>query len=490
MNVRTKHYLQRPVAAHLSVLLLCTAIVFAFAPGHMDADILGMLRWAKSGGYTDWYPLLLPLLAKVCVLLGIGPGAILAFQVFSVGIGAYAFMMFFWRPPVAAICTYCVLLCPAVLGYLGAITSHGLMVALLVPGYAGLLYLTRPLSFRRSSTLFSFTFLALALATISRQNAAAFTLPAFCCWFFLLARELRFFETRRVIRNGIIFLVSCAALLGTGFTGKEVLASILKPIHTEPGACFLLYDISAISLRSHHLFLDRKHFPSQNLKDLQTIFLPYDIDVLVIWGRANVPPLKWYNDPQDTADLLRIWERCVTMHPGYYITERYHLLRGLLGLDFHSPPAVPFHPGIDPNRLGFHLADPESDTAVVIYLKDFQDTFADRAFVYFILALFAVLTTLPRISVSIEVRLVLLFIVSGSFLNAAGYFFFTPSTLLRYIWPSIVINMLVSIALLTYWVQHWLRQTGPVKGSRNEAWLASEVAVQPPTSTADSVRRS
>lgn len=444
--------------APLSVLLLCGAIVFAFAPGHMDADILGMLRWAKFGGYTDWYPLLLPLFAKVCVVLGIGPGAILAFQVFAVGSCTYAFMAFFWRPLTAAICTYFVLLCPAILGYLGAITSHGLMVTFLVAGYTGLLRLTKPSTSRRRVALFALTFAALALATVSRQNAPTFTLPAFYCWFFLLTRHLRAFESRKFVRAGLLFVASCVTVSVSATIGKAALETIFSPLHAEPSEYILLYDTSAISLRAHRLFLDKKHFPSQNLANLQKIFYPYNSDILIIWGHDGIPPLKLYSDPVDRAELMRTWRGCIAMYPAYYLTERYHLFRGLMGLNFHGPPDVPFHPDIDTNKLGYHLEDPVADAAAVGYLKEFQTTFVDRAFVYFILVLFAVGIGLFRIPQPATVRLVLLSIVCGSFFNAAGYFFATPSTLLRYIWPSIVANGIVTAALAPYCLRLLMRQ--------------------------------
>lgn len=445
--------LQRPLIALLAVLLLCSAIVFAFAPGHMDADILGMLGWAKAGGYTDWYPLLMPLLAKLAVASGIGPGALLAFQVFGIGLCTYAFIAFFWRPLIAVICTYCVLLCPAILGYLGAITSHGLMLTLLAMGYTGLLYLTRSLPARPRRFLFAVTFASLALASISRQNAPTFTLPAFYCWFVLLTRHMRVPRTSRVVRTGLLLLSSCFVMLASATLGKVTLTEIFHPLHTEPAEYALLYDTSAISLRAHQLFLDKKHFPSQNLADLHKIFFPYAPDTLIFSGKKNVPALSLYSDPKDRAELMRVWRGCIAMYPGYYLTERWHLFRGLMGLYFRAPVDVPFHPGIDPNKLGYHLENPAADTIVVDYLRAFETTFVDRAFVYFILMALAAGIALFRIPQPPVVRLVLLSLICGSFLNAALYFFATPSTLLRYIWPSIVANALVTAALAPYCIR-------------------------------------
>ena len=433
-----------------SVLLLCVAITFCFAPGHMDADALGMLFWVKSGIYADWYPLLLPCLLKVAVVLQIGPTAVLAGQVLAVGMCTYAVLAFFASPIIAAICTYGVILCPAVLGYLGAITSHGILTAFLLCGFTGLLYLTRQLSPKQQLVLFGLSFGALALATIARQNGAAFTLPLYFVWMSLFLKR---FISRGIFRRLTALVLSCLIIVGvTAFT-KYIFVLLLHPVHNEPAEALALYDISAISLRAHHLYLDRKHFPNQSLNDLQTIFRENNPDILTFRGWANIPPLRIYHDPVDRSKLLHTLVECITQHPGYYVTERYHVFRGLLGLDFHSPPAVPFHPGIDGNTLDYHIDNPKADHLVVTYLGTFQDSFVDRPFIYF-LFLFVAGGIIPSmLQQSPGVRLVLLSLAAGSLLNLTGYFFASPSTLLRYIWPSIVSNMIVTAVVAPYCFQ-------------------------------------
>ena len=141
------------------------------------------------------------------------------------------------------------------------------------------------------------------------------------------------------------------------------------------------------------------------------------------------------------------------MYPGYYITERWQLLRGLLGLDFRIPPVIPYHPFlIDKNDLGYHITNPAADAVVVKYLSEFQKTVVDRPFVYFILLLLAApaIVLLPREYG--DSRAVLLALGIGSFLYMASHFVAGPSTLLRYLWPCIVGNTVIGAAAAGYHV--------------------------------------
>src|SRR6185437_12041330 len=215
----------------LSVVLLCAAITFGFAPGHMDADVLGMLRYIRTGLYTDWYPLLLTFLLKIALGLRMGPVAVLAFQVFSVGLSTYAIIAFFSKPLTAAIISYFVLLCPAVLGYLGALTSHGILTSFLLCGCAALLYLNPRANDRRHVALFLTSFVALSLATIARDNAPILTIPLFCMWSLAFIKNRRLFQWSRLYRSVIIMTASCVLTIGVSLGGNAVLLRLFHPAH-------------------------------------------------------------------------------------------------------------------------------------------------------------------------------------------------------------------------------------------------------------------
>ncbi len=429
----------------LSVVLLCAAIVFALDPGHMDADALGMLAFIHSGNYRDWYPLLLPFLLKISLLLRVGPVFVLASQVFLVGLSMYAILAFFSTPFIAAAGSYCVLLCPAVLGYLGAITSHGILTAFLLCGVAALLYLDPSRRRRGCLALFVVSFLALSAASIARVAGMALTLPLFCVWVYLLAKELRLLPASRIVRLCGIAIVGCTVSFIAVLCGNALLSELFHPARTGPVQGVALYDISAISLRANRLFLDPQHFPDQNLNDLRKIFMKNNPDVLFFLGdpRTRVRIIS----SSDQTELLRTWRGCIAMYPGYYVTERWQMLRGLLGLDFRVPPQVPYHPGIDPNDQGYHLEHPTEDTLVVKYLAAFQNTFVDRPFIYLIVLLLAVTAIFLLRWETGYGGMLLLALSTGTFFFIAARFVATPSALLRYLWPSIVTSMLVSAAV-------------------------------------------
>ncbi len=93
------------------------------------------------------------------------------------------------------------------------------------------------------------------------------------------------------------------------------------------------------------------------------------------------------------------------------------MFRGLLGFNFHIPEAVTDHPGVDPNKLGYHIEHPKADSILVAYLKTFADSFVDRPFVYFILLALAIGILCFMLSYSPGARLVLFALAAGSFLN-------------------------------------------------------------------------
>ncbi|MBV9034314.1 MAG: hypothetical protein JO182_07445 [Acidobacteriaceae bacterium] len=452
-----------------SVVLLCAAITFAFDPGHMDADALEMLRLMRSGQYRDWYPLLLPLLLKISIALRIGPVAVLALQVFAIGLSTYAILAFFSTPLIASIGCYCVLLCPAVLGYLGAITSHAILTASLLCGFASLIYLTKPMPDKQRIGLFFVSFAALSISSVARVNALTFTVLGFCIWVLLLAKQFqrpsvaRLFHSGKIVRLVLISIAGCTIALTATALGNNFLSFLLHPIRTGPVQGLVLYDVVTISLRANRLFVDRQHFPSQNLDDLRRIYV-----------KNNPDPLLFRGDPKkrlqviltgDQSEVWRAWRGCVAMYPGYYVTERWQLLRGLLGLDFRVPPAVPYHPGIDANSLGYYIVHPAADAFVVSYLKDFENTLVDRPFVYLILLLLAV-TAIVKLPYQLgDVRLILFAFAAGNILFVAGHFVATPSTLLRYLWPSIVSSMVLCAATAAAYVSLALRRSVPAKAA-------------------------
>ncbi len=429
----------------LSVVLLCAAIIFSFDPGHMDADALGMLAFIHTGTPRDWYPLLLPLLLKISGALRVGPVAVLAFQVLLVGISTFAILAFFSNPLIAAVGSYCVLLCPAVLGYLGAITSHAILTAFLLCAVAALLYLDPSRRSRGRPALFIISFCALSAASIARITGVALTLPLFCIWVYLLAKELRLLHPNRIARLSGITIAGCTLTASAVLCGNALLSALFHPIHTGPIQGIALYDISAISLRANRLFLDRQHYPDQKLDDLRRIFVKNNPDALFFLGDPRTRVLIIFSG--DQTEVLRAWRGCIAMYPGYYLTERWQMFRSLLGLDFRVPPLVPYHPGIDSNEQGYHIEHPTEDLIVVKYLRAFQNTILDRPFIYLIVLLLAVTAILLLRWETSYTSIVLLALAAGNFVFVAGHFIATPSGLLRYLWPSIVISMVISVAV-------------------------------------------
>lgn len=458
----------------LSVVLLCAAIIFSFDPGHMDADALGMLAFIHAGTYRDWYPLLLPLLLKISVALRVGPVAILAFQVLLVGLSTFAILAFFSNPLIAAAGSYCVLLCPAVLGYLGAITSHAILTAFLLCGVAALLYLDPSRRSRGRLALLSISFSALSAASIARITGVALTLPLFCIWVYLLSKELRLVHPNRGTRLSGIVITGCTLTAIAVLCGNTVLSALFHPIHTGPIQGIALYDISAISLRANRLFLDREHFPDQSLDDLRRIFVKNNPDVLFFLGDPRTRVRIIFSG--DQTAVLRTWRGCIAMYPGYYVTERWQMLKSLLGLDFRVPPLVPYHPGIDRNDQGYHIEHQTEDAIVVKYLRAFQNTVVDRPFIYLIVLLLAVTSILLLRWESGYSGVVLLALATGNFVFVAGHFIATPSGLLRYLWPSIVTSMVISAAVAVRYLSILLSRHPrfePTEASITEACDAS-----------------
>ncbi|MBV9308953.1 MAG: hypothetical protein JOZ45_22600 [Acidobacteriaceae bacterium] len=93
------------------------------------------------------------------------------------------------------------------------------------------------------------------------------------------------------------------------------------------------------------------------------------------------------------------------------------------------------------------------------YLKDFENTLVDRPFVYLILLLLAV-TAIVKLPYQLgDVSLILFAFAAGNILFVAGHFVATPSTLLRYLWPSIVSSMVLCAATAAAYVSLALRRS-------------------------------
>jgi len=270
-------------------------------------------------------------------------------------------------------------------------------------------------------------------------------------WSLAVIKNRRLLQWNGLYRTVTITTAGGVLAIGTSLCGNALLLRLFHPAHTTPVEWLAFYDISAISLRANRLFLDREHFPAQSLDSLRRIFVKNDPNPLIL--PLGDPALPRLHMDANQTEVLRTWRGSIAMYPGYYITERWQLLRGLLGLDFRIPPVIPYHPFlIDKNDLGYHITNPAADAVVVKYLSEFQKTVVDRPFVYFILLLLAApaIVLLPREYG--DSRAVLLALGIGSFLYMASHFVAGPSTLLRYLWPCIVGNTVIGAAAAGYHV--------------------------------------
>jgi hypothetical protein len=197
-----------------------------------------------------------------------------------------------------------------------------------------------------------------------------------------------------------------------------------------------------MSQREGESLFPRSVYPSG---DLATLEQTSNIDTIagLVFGTSAPIPLP--RSPEQVAELKSAWLDEVKANPFGYLGMRTDAWLHQIGLT--QDPIWIYHPVIDPNERGWHLAFPALDDA----FGDYQDLFADqynnggilnRAWIYLLLAIPAAFLLLRRSPA--------LMVVGGLALSAwtyqVGLFFGTMGSQYRFEFP-VVASVILAVAV-------------------------------------------
>ena len=428
----------------LVVLLLFMPVVvvtLAFFPGHMSVDTLSQIGQARDGNLTNHHAALLTALWSVVWPLGVGPGWILFVQVVVFVVGTYLVLRAAFPPWAAASLSAAIALSPPVFGMLGYVSRDTWFTALFVATFGLVLASVRSTG-RRSSVLLAAAVTAAWLALASRQNAIAAVVVVAPALVWCAARG------RGPSRGGLrVVLLTASGVVLTLclFASQVALSELLDVDNSNPEQYVAIYDLAMLSDD-----LDRNLFPADVMprRDVQVFAQYFNVDsvnpLLFSPERPVATPLA----PGPLRSLRNAWTRNVRDHPVDYAEGRLRLWLRQVALTRKAN--FIYHPGIDENAHGFHVAFPSLNEAANDYIEAFT---ADprtldggplhTVWVYLAAAAGGAVVLLRRRAGPLR-RLVGLAGVSAV-THQAGLFFGAMGTQYRFEFPVVVIGVLVSL---------------------------------------------
>jgi len=417
------------------LLLAASLILFALAfwPGHMNGDTLAMLDEASGDvPLNDHHSPLLVWIWSLGWPIGLRPGVILVLQIAAFLSAAYLVARVGFGRLGAAIVAIAVALSPPVFGNLALVGRDVWFLDFLLLAFGCLAYAVRAPARRRPALIAAVVFAVLCL--FARQNAAAAIIVfAVALAAILLSGRL---ERGRVLR---VVAVAGAAVVGVVAALAFQLGST-KAVGADarhPEQYVYLYDLAGLSVREGESHFPRDVYPSG---DVTTLAAQSSLDTIIplAFGSGAAVPMPRPDD--QVSEMRDAWLDEVESEPREYLEWRWDAFEKQIGVT--GPGVWIFHPGIDPNEDGYHIAIPALNDVAVEYQELFADQYLNGhtfqlAWFYLLLALCA---------------MVVLFVVPGpprivgalalsTWTYQVGVFFGTMGTQWRFEFPVAAVSL-------------------------------------------------
>lgn len=441
-----------PVACAL--LISSVALVAeAYYPGYLNWDSVWQLRQARSGDYTDWHPPILSYLWGLMDRVWPGTGAILVIDLVCLTVGMFLTLRCFFRPLPAAILAALILVLPPVLGVAGMIAKDATLIGLFTLA-VGLTLTAETARLRKwaKGTLLATAAAALLFAQLCRYNALPLTGLA---GYAVIRTGLHVFgrlpaDRRPVLVQAMLLCTSFSVFAAVMLAVPLINRNLLNAKHQFAFQHIIIYDVSAISIRTGTLLLGPEVFPAQNLDTLVQMFTGESaISVLHPPDELSITdPVRETENPADVEALTRQWIKAIADHPLPYLAIRFDLFYRLIGLPGHRV-CTPFFGFPDNQYIGLDFPNKDLNGLLHGYLVFFENSLLNRAWIYILLGSANVVFLFRKPGVKGNRTLAVMGM--APLLYIAPYFFIAPSCEFRYVAPVVVSGLLVTAAAVRQW---------------------------------------
>jgi len=413
--------------ASLAFAALATlAICYPVWPGYMSFDSLFAYRQAREGIETMLWPPLHSYLFWLSDRAGVGPGGVLALQLFVLFASAGLILHLLVRNRILALllCGVFAALMIAFPTLLGSMLVHWrdvptagftlLGVALwLLAARHGALWLLAPAA------------AAFGCAVALRYNAIILAAPvmAVMAWAPMLGRPSRFGRP--------VAILCLAAALATAWASTQWRLPDLKRMDAPDSfGGTQAFDLAGISACA-----DKNYMPPGmtggaplSAYHIRRNYDPRHLN-LTFRPKPDVPPLF---DNDAAGGMPAAWGEAIRKEPGCYLSHRLTVFVEQMGLA-EDEVFYPTHATIDPNDYGIVPARPALGLAVAAYvLRNANEIWRRPAWLYVAAA------ALAGLAIARDRRRapLLLALLAGAFAYAGVLFLVSPAADARYIFPS------------------------------------------------------
>ena len=431
-----------PIAG-LVLLILLAALLF---PGMLNMDSAGMLDQAMRGQFNDWHSPAVSLLWRGLNHLYPGPASLLTLGLALFVAGGCWFARAATANLAAGIAAM-LLLClwPPILNDLSLVGKDQAFIACLMPFIALVCQVKN--AGRLTSPMLALLAVLLFAACAIRQDSALCLLPALVMLYRLpLATRSKGFGWGLA---GTLAILSVVLGLGlaSAFNRLVARAYVTFPIQTT-----LVHDLAGISARADLYQMPSYTDPRLDLAMVKARYSPVTGDPL-LFDMQN-PIVKIVAAPDDVRELERAWANAVLNHPRPYLEHRAATFAALLGLE---PPQdyQLYQPNTDETGARWHhltaaqhIKNPHN-ALLTFYRGSLMPALLPspifRGYAYDLAILLEIGLALFRRRGPHDA--VILALGSGALLHQAALLFASPAALFRYLYPSVL--MLLAMTILT-----------------------------------------
>jgi hypothetical protein len=414
-------------------------------PGYMSFDSLLAYEQALYGVQTSLWPPMHTYLFVISRMLGAGPGAVFAFQTFSLFFGA-ALTLHMLAPRRLTAWILCAVL---VFGMFYFPTLLGTLVAqwrdVPTAGFAVLgLGLWLAAAQRRSRALLAVSVLAFGLSLALRYNGFPLVL-------FVLA--LMIWRPFLGASDAGLRLPLAAGLVGVTLLAWSStqwrLPDFARLQNPDSLGGTQVFDLAGISACTGHNYLPLAATSGQPITvgQIRRVYDPRHLH-LTLRQLPGVPRLREITVDGEAAAT---WRRLLRTETGCYLAHRREVFIEQMGMA-RAGVFYPTHGMIDANKFDIELARPAASKAVNAYITRTVDKLWRRPFLIYV---FATALTAACLWLRRWESPVLLAMLVGAYGYLSLLFVAAPAADARYIFPPNLVCLLLSLTAAGALFDHW-----------------------------------
>jgi len=433
------------VVAGLILFALLLALLY---PGMLNMDSAGMLEQAMKGQFNDWHSPAVSLLWRGLNHLYPGPASLLALGLGLYTAGAGWFAVRAAKGPIAGIVVLLFLcLWPPLLNDLSLVGKDQAFIACLVP-FIALVWQAKSTGRLTSPMLALLAALVFAACAVRRDTPVCL-IPALALLYRLPAgNRAKGFGWGMAGALAVLSVVAGFVLAGA-FDRHVARAYRMFPLQTT-----LVHDLAGISARTDLYLMPSYVDPAFDLTAIKERYTPVSGDPVLF--DLNHPIVKIVADKPSVRDLERTWLSAVLRHPRAYLLHRLAAFSELLGIDDPAEYQL-YQANTDAGAAKWHALPPSMhvenpDNAVLaLYRQSIMPVLLPtpvfRGYAYDILLLVLMGLALARRRGAPDA--VILALGAGALLHQAALFLASPAALFRYLYPSVLLVVAMTVLTVT-----------------------------------------